>query len=222
MARRKKARPNFQPARPGDLSLGVEEICRAEIDGAIDLLIRHYNLAAAHVLLSAAQANIRNVATREGKLLPNDPARHLNDHDPEFAREVSPLLALPYNALKHASGDRTSRITLQPELVELLLLIAVNDFVAIFGKLSARMMLYRHWAHPRYPDLFDYEDALGAPSEPLNSVSGDIEVALAKARMILHDFDLDSTRYESAAAELHFVEHPDLEKHRESGSERSR
>jgi hypothetical protein len=201
-----RKKPELSPPGPDDVVLSLQQACKTEIDGAVDLFIRHQNLAGAHVLASAAHEIIRGVAKREGVLLPNDMPRLLSSLDKKKLEAVLYALNHPYNALKHTNGDRNSIVHFNPEFFEITLLMACVDYQVLFRDLSVNMMLYKAWVIPRHNGKllnFTAFDLKGF------KVTGDtLTDALADVRGILLDIDENPDFYAGVLAKSLLSEYP--------------
>lgn len=149
--RRKTRAPAINPSEE-DVIFSAEEVCRSEIEGAIDLLGRFENYPAAHLLSSAAHSNLRAIAKKEGISLKHDLSALVRAYDPKKESAIMKVFLAPYNGLKHI-GSLSSQVFFKLEYVEITLHLAAVDYQQMFGKTTPKMAVYGAWVIHRFPAL---------------------------------------------------------------------
>lgn len=142
----------------GSIGFSVEEVCRGEIEAAIDALIISDNLVAAHVLASAAHDVMRGHATRKGLDLRADMLAILKPLVPGREKVFVDTMLRPYNSMKHSNSSSVAA-TVHPSFVEATLFCATQEYGSLFGHLSARMVFYVAWYTAVQPSLRDKSGA---------------------------------------------------------------
>lgn len=155
--RHEKFMPRNQRAKerlptPEDTIFSAEEVCRNEIDGAIDLLGRYGNYPAAHLLSSAAHANICAIAKKHDITLNHDLSALIRKYDQSKEAAIMRIFLSPYNSLKHI-GSKDSKAFFKLEYAELMVHVAAQDFFQLFGTITPRMVIYSAWTMHRFPLL---------------------------------------------------------------------
>lgn len=140
MARRKKVELE-QPA--GSVSFSPEEVCRLELEAAIEVLATSYNIVATHVLASSAHDVMRGHAARHRKPLRADMRETLKGLRREDSRTVVDALSHAFNSMKHSNPGP---IQVHPVFIELTLYNACLEFGSLFGFVTPNMTFYLLWA----------------------------------------------------------------------------
>lgn len=157
----KKSRPKIPrlPPSEGDLIFDLKATVLAQIEGAIDLLIRHDNHVGAHLLTSTALNNIWNAARVEGKNLPTDLSRYMRENNPAKEKILMAVLNAAHNEMRHVSGDSFST-HFHPKMTESNILNASVNFVHYFGTTSPKLAIFCNWMMHKRPELRGpfYED----------------------------------------------------------------
>ncbi|MEG8028974.1 hypothetical protein [Sphingomonas aerolata] len=150
MRRKTRAEPITPSA--ADTIFNAEEVCRSEIEGAIDLLGRFGNYPAAHLLSAAAHSNLRAIAKKEGVALKHDLSALVRAYAPKRESAVMNVFLAPYNGLKHI-GSLSSEVFFKLEYVEITLHLAAVDYQQMFAKMTPKMAVYGAWVIHRFPEL---------------------------------------------------------------------
>ena len=128
--------------------LSRQQVTAAEIDGAISLLLRDQNIAAAHLCANAASKVMvglrRHTPTGQtmSSALRHAITLHLPKHD---AADLISKLDQDYNLLKHGNGDKD--LTLEVSLTRTIGDIAMSamGYFAIWGEVSPKMVAFHLW-----------------------------------------------------------------------------
>lgn len=150
MARRSKRLPDPE----GSIAFTVEEMCKAEIDAAIDSFVLSRNLIASHVLASAAHDVMRGHASRVGASLRADLSANMARLSSHQNKIVLDTMAHFYNSMKHSNSNEVA-VTIHPTIVESTIYCAAQEHGWLFKKLSARMVTFIAWFTVVKPALLD-------------------------------------------------------------------
>lgn len=138
----------------GSRSFAVDEVCRSEIEAAIDAYAINENLVAAHVLASAAHDVMRGHAKRIGADLRADMLSILKPLVPGREKMFIDTMLKPYNAMKHSNASEVAA-KVHPSLTEAILFCATQEFGSLFKYLSGKMVLFIAWYTTVQPSLRD-------------------------------------------------------------------
>lgn len=128
MARRSKRLPDPE----GSIAFTVEELCKAEIDAAIDSFVLNSNLIAAHVLASAAHDVMRGHALRVGLSLRADLHANMAQLSSHEHKTVIDTMAHFYNSMKHSNSSGVA-VNIHPAIVESTLYCAAQEHGWLFN-----------------------------------------------------------------------------------------
>jgi hypothetical protein len=135
----------LDPPGPEHVTLTLQETCVAELDGAVDLLVRFENLAAAHLLASAATELIRKRAAKLKIVIESDILERTKGLDDTTRQHIRYAIDHAYNGLKHSSGADGVSVYFRPEFVQFHLLLAVEMYQATFQDLTPKMAVFKTW-----------------------------------------------------------------------------
>jgi hypothetical protein len=144
-----KSRPRsfpLNPPGPDHITLTLQETCVAELDGAVDLLVRFENLAAAHLLAAAATELIRKRAAKLKIAIQNDILERIGGLDDTTRQHIKYALDHTYNGMKHSNGTEGVNVYFRPEFVKFHLLLAIEMFQATFRDMTPKMAVFKAWA----------------------------------------------------------------------------
>lgn len=128
----------------GSVSYSVEEVCKLELDAATTQYVRYQNDVAAHLCASAAHDVMRGHAQRVKITLKADTESSIRKVFGEESDKLIYAIKHPYNSLKH-SNDSKIAVTFHPDLVEMTVLQACQEFAWTFGYLTPKMLVYALW-----------------------------------------------------------------------------
>lgn len=117
----------------GSIAFSVEEVCKAEIDAAIDSFVLSENLIAAHVLASAAYDVMRGHATRLGFSLRADLHANMARLSSHQDKIVLDTMAYFYNSMKHSTSSEIA-VNIHPTIVESTLYCAAQEHGSLFNR----------------------------------------------------------------------------------------
>ncbi len=146
MTRRSK-KPRFELTLPsGAVDYSTEDVCRAHLEGAIELYAYHRNPVAAYLLANAAHDVMRGYAKNRKMPLRVDVVARISQRYGDDAKEMIDALKAPYNSVKHSNlTEGTPAVTLHHVLVEFTLLQACQEFGSIFGFGPLKMLVFVGW-----------------------------------------------------------------------------
>ncbi len=193
MARRK---PELLPPGPEHVVLSPQDAARAELDGAVDLFVRFANLAATHVLASAAHEVVRSAARRNRVELPHD-ILNLTSHLDEETRElVRYAMTHAYNSLKHSSGREEERAYFHPKFVETHLVIVIDNYQTVFRDISPKMLLYKAWFIKRNRAQIEGRVDINWSLFKFDASGATLDRSLFGARQLMGEIDRNSKALE--------------------------
>jgi len=191
----RKRKPPTPPE--GSFEFTVPELCRSELDAAIDVLVQRGNLIATHVLASAAHDVMRGYATREGLELRADMPTIFGRLAPAKRDRLVDAIFHPYNSMKHSNSSDVA-VAVHPDLVDATLFCATQEYGSLFGHLSPKMVCYIAWFTVVKPSL------RASSGEGLSSILQMFPSALAESerpdqllelKELLREIDENPERY---------------------------
>jgi hypothetical protein len=182
------------------LKLTRREIARRQIETAIDLLFAGGDPVTINLIAWAAVDQLRGMLDHAGK---QSLLGRLDERiRPEKLGRWYRSLKRHYNFAKHSDRDPEGVINdFRPEAALWAIYIAASDYIAAFGKMTVKMMVYRTWFEARYPHILLGEgqaraqrnaDLLRDPGNP------DLTVALKMSRDFLTMWHQDRPLLQSA------------------------
>lgn len=132
------------------IRLSRRDVARSEVDTAIELLFTGNNHVAINLLAWAAVDVLRGLCQAHG--IETFMTRFYDSIRPEFHKEFRETLKDHYNYFKHAKNDPNRVVEdFCPEASTYALLVAVEDYRALFQKLTFPMYVFRSWFMARNP-----------------------------------------------------------------------
>ena len=170
---RQRAYPLLPPG-PEHITLTVQQSCVAELEGAVDLLLRFENNAAAHLLSAAANELLRKRAKKIGITVESDMRERIKGLDDSTRQHIIYAMEYAYNGLKHSNGDREINVYFRPKFVEYHLMLSIDMYQVVFKDITPKMNVFKTWAMFRmakdHPEIQSYIDSIGviSPNFPIS------------------------------------------------------
>jgi hypothetical protein len=172
----------LDPPGPEHVTLTLQETCIAELDGAVDLLVRFENLAAAHLLASAATELIRKRAAKLKIVIESDILERTKFLDDATRQHIKYAIDYAYNGLKHSNGSDGVNVYFRSEFVQFHLLLAIEMYQATFQDVTPKMAVFKTWtlfnAADEHVEVQQLLSSTGIKAPPSPPTRADVVMAL--------------------------------------------
>ncbi len=186
---------------PGSTDYSVEDVCRLQLEAAVNEYTFHLNAVAAHLLASASHDVMRGHAKRSNLTLRIDVHTKLRASFGDDAVPMIDALKGPYNSLKHANGSDVA-VTLHHSFAELICLQAVQEFGSLFGYVSPKMLFFALWVNVVNEQLRKAQSEKICSMFPAAMKSGKRKTQIADLRRWIKSVDRKPNPYPGDLAKL--------------------
>jgi len=127
-----------------------------QLETALKLYFQNEDIVSIHTLVSACMVLLKDLLHKRKRIITDFDETLFKKLPKEYQKELRNGLNKQQNFLKHADQDHYQAMEFNPNLTEIFLYTAINDFQKLTNNITPIQLTYRFWFQIQYKDKFPF------------------------------------------------------------------